>query len=67
MTAAQRSCLRTLCTEAGESFDEGEALTKAEAARRIEELQERMGRGQGGRIWPRPRGLRPAGPRADGC
>lgn len=46
MTAAQRSYLQTLSTEAGERFDESEELTKAEAAKRIEELQRRTGRGQ---------------------
>ena len=46
MTAAQRSYLQTLATEAGEGFDENEELTKAEAALRIEELQKRTGRGQ---------------------
>lgn len=46
MTAAQRSYLQTLATEAGEEFDEDEELTKAEAALRIEELQKRTGRGQ---------------------
>jgi hypothetical protein len=45
MTAAQRSYLHTLATEAGEDFDEDEELTKAEAALRIEELQKRTGRG----------------------
>lgn len=45
MTAAQRSYLQTLASEAGEDFDEGEELTKAEAALRIEELQKRTGRG----------------------
>lgn len=44
MTAAQRSYLQTLATEAGEDFDEDEQLTKAEAALRIEELQKRTGR-----------------------
>jgi len=44
MTAAQRSYLQTLATEAGEEFDESEQLTKAEAALRIEELQKRTGR-----------------------
>lgn len=47
MTAAQRSYLSTLATEAGEEFDEEQSLTKAEAALRIEELQKRTGRGQG--------------------
>ena len=45
MTGAQASYLKTLAEEAGESFDPG--LTKAEASRRIDELQERTGRGQG--------------------
>jgi hypothetical protein len=44
MTGAQLSYLRTLATEAGEEIDE--TMTKAEASRRIEELQERTGRGQ---------------------
>ena len=44
MTAAQRSYLHTLATEAGEQVDD--RLTKAEAAKRIEELQRRTGRGQ---------------------
>jgi hypothetical protein len=46
MTAAQRSYLQTLATEAGEDFDEDEELTKAAAALRIEELQKRTGRGE---------------------
>ena len=41
MTGAQASYLKTLCEEAGEVFHEG--LTKAEASRRIEELQEKTG------------------------
>jgi uncharacterized damage-inducible protein DinB len=44
MTGPQRSYLRTLCQEAKEEFDEN--LTKAEASKRIEALQERTGRGQ---------------------
>jgi hypothetical protein len=44
MTGAQRSYLKTLCEEAKEDFDE--KLTKAEASKRIDELQERTGRGQ---------------------
>ena len=47
MTGPQSSYLRTLCQEAGEEFDEG--LTKAEASKRIDELQQRTGRGQSGR------------------
>lgn len=44
MTGAQRSYLKTLSEEAHEPFDEH--LTKAEASRRIDELQARTGRGQ---------------------
>lgn len=44
MTASQRSYLKTLATEAGEEFDEDEELTKAQAAMRIEELQQKTGR-----------------------
>ncbi len=44
MTAAQASYLRTLCQEAGEEFDE--SLTKAAASKRIDELQEKTGRGR---------------------
>ena len=47
MTAAQKSYLSTLATEAGESFKDDEPLTKAEAALRIEELQKKTGRGRG--------------------
>ena len=43
MTGAQRSYLKTLSEEAGEEFDEN--LTKAEASTRIDELQQRTGRG----------------------
>jgi hypothetical protein len=43
-TAAQRSYLETLSQEANE--DPPERLTKAEAAKHIERLQERTGRGQ---------------------
>ena len=43
MTGAQQSYLQTLSDEAGEQFDEN--LTKAEASKRIEELQEKTGRG----------------------
>ena len=44
MTGAQRSYLSTLSEEAKEEFDEN--LTKAEASKRIEELQQKTGRGQ---------------------
>lgn len=48
MTGAQRSYLKTLSDEAGVEFDEN--LTKAEASKRIDELQQKTGRGleQGG-------------------
>src|ERR671926_88912 len=44
MTGAQRSYLKTLSEEAKVEFDE--ALTKAEASKRIDELQGQTGRGQ---------------------
>lgn len=44
MTEAQRSYLHTLASEAGEEIDEN--LTKAEAAKKIDELQQRTGRGK---------------------
>jgi hypothetical protein len=43
MTGAQASYLKTLSEEAGEAFDP--ALTKAEASKRIDDLQARTGRG----------------------
>ena len=43
MTGAQASYLKTLSDQASESFDE--ELTKAEASKRIDELQGRTGRG----------------------
>ncbi|HVE52313.1 MAG TPA: DUF3072 domain-containing protein [Ramlibacter sp.] len=43
MTGAQRSYLHTLAEEAGEQVDDG--LTKAEASKKIDELQEKTGRG----------------------
>lgn len=43
MTGAQRSYLQTLSDEAKEEFDEN--LTKAAASKRIDELQEKTGRG----------------------
>ena len=43
MTGAQASYLKTLCEEAGEPFDD--TLSKAEASKRIEELQAKTGRG----------------------
>lgn len=44
MTGPQASYLETLCREAGEAFDA--KLTKAEASKRIEELQTKTGRGK---------------------
>jgi hypothetical protein len=43
MTGAQASYLQTLSEEAGEPFDP--ALTKAEASKKIDALQEATGRG----------------------
>lgn len=43
MTDAQRSYLKTLADEVGESSEEN--LTKAEASKRIEDLQQKTGRG----------------------
>ena len=43
MTGAQASYLKTLCEEAKEEFDP--ELTKAQASIRIDELQEKTGRG----------------------
>lgn len=43
MTGAQRSYLETLAAEANEDVEDD--LTKAEAAKRIEELQRKTGRG----------------------
>jgi len=46
MTGAQASYLETLSQEAGEEFDP--SLSKSDASRRIDELQERTGRGRSG-------------------
>lgn len=43
MTGAQASYLKTLSEEAGEDFDD--SLTKADASKRIDALQEKTGRG----------------------
>ena len=43
MTGAQRSYLKTLADEAGEEIEED--LSKAEASKKINELQEKTGRG----------------------
>jgi Protein of unknown function (DUF3072) len=44
MTGPQISYLQTLCREADEAFDE--KLTKAEASKKIDQLQARTGRGK---------------------
>jgi uncharacterized damage-inducible protein DinB len=44
MTGAQASYLKTLSEEAHEAFDE--SLSKAEASKRIDALQEKTGRGK---------------------
>ncbi|MBA4167059.1 MAG: DUF3072 domain-containing protein [Chitinophagaceae bacterium] len=44
MTGAQRSYLNTLATEAGEKVKDD--LSKAEASKKIDELQEETGRGK---------------------
>ena len=44
MTGAQKSYLMTLSEEAGVEFDE--SLSKAEASKRIDELQGKTGRGE---------------------
>jgi Protein of unknown function (DUF3072) len=44
MTDAQASYLKTLSDEGGETFDE--RLSKADASKRIDELQARTGRGR---------------------
>ena len=45
MTGAQESYLQTLASEAGEEV--APDLTKAEASRRIDDLQDKTGRGRG--------------------
>ena len=44
MTGPQRSYLQTLSREAGEEFNAN--LTKAEASKKIDELQQKTGRGK---------------------
>lgn len=44
MTGPQASYLKTLAHEAGEELDEN--MTKAEASKKIDELQEKTGRGR---------------------
>ena len=50
MTGAQRSYLKTLSEEARVPFEDG--LTKAQASKRIEELQARTGRGENNEAAP---------------
>jgi hypothetical protein len=50
MTGAQRSYLKTLSEEAKQPFDD--ALTKAQASQRIEELQRITGRGTPAQVAP---------------
>ncbi len=45
MTGAQASYLKTLSEEAGEEFDP--SLSKADASLKIDELQQKTGRGKG--------------------
>ena len=45
MTGAQESYLKTLASEAGEEIEPD--LTKAEASKRIDDLQDKTGRGRG--------------------
>ena len=44
MTGAQASYLKTLCEEAGVEFDA--SLSKADASLKIDELQQKTGRGK---------------------
>jgi hypothetical protein len=44
MTGAQASYLKTLSDQAGEPFDE--KISKADASKRIDDLQDRTGRGR---------------------
>lgn len=50
MTRAQRSYLKTLCAEANEPLHE--TLTKGQASKRIDELQQKTGRGGGPQEHP---------------
>jgi hypothetical protein len=55
MTGAQRSYLKTLSEEAKVPFDD--RLTKAEASKRIDELQAKTGRGKPQKNDTEPSGL----------
>jgi Protein of unknown function (DUF3072) len=50
MTGVQGTYLHTLASEAGDQIEP--ELTKAEASKRTDALQEKPGRGQGGRCRP---------------
>ena len=65
MTGAQKSYLKTLSEEAHVDFEEN--LTKAEASRRIDELQQQTGRGRGraGAAKPEPANPGSAGTSGD--
>jgi Protein of unknown function (DUF3072) len=63
MTGAQKSYLKTLSEEAHVDFDEN--LTKAEASRRIDELQQRTGRGRPGGAKDQPANPGSAGTAGD--
>ncbi len=45
-TGAQKSYLETLARKAGDDVEVPEDLTKADASKKIDELQEKTGRGQ---------------------
>ncbi len=45
MTGAQRSYLHTLAQQAGQNPEDYDGLTKADASKKIEELQAETGRG----------------------
>ena len=65
MTGAQRSYLKTLSEEAKVDFDE--TLSKADASKRIDELQQQTGRGkQGAAGGPQRKDTQDADPSDDG-
>ena len=63
MTGAQKSYLKTLSEEAHVDFDDN--LSKAEASRRIDELQQRTGRGRAGAAKDEPANPGSAGTSGD--
>ena len=64
MTGAQRSYLHTLCDEAGEPMDD--SLTKAQAAKRIDALQQQTGRGAPQQSGPHAPASGPTAPESTG-